>query len=451
MKFIHPLARSVFIAAIVGIVFAPVPLVAEESKSVANIFFSGSEDSSAPLNLIDQGATVITMMRDANVDEQAIKAIEDFQKFISDNKSLFERPISELSQADRIQLQTGYSNALAGMEAIKPLAEVLSSREWLTKADPDLAGRLRERCGRTFVSGRDVVKEFGKIFSNPTGYDGDTVNIVEDFTGIHRECAESAADFAALAAQESARLAAVIEREERLLAKAIADGDQEAIDRHTANLEKARQDKKEVDRDFDWSQALKFLSGLGQAIGGVVGIIASGGSCVPCYAAVANGVYDGYSAIDAMTGSDTVVVSSPASRPGIDPSADVSQEEFSEAVAEIDVDPRYEVISPKNPGGNFIVTREVETGYLVIHQIKPEPLIIRLDLKNVVAGSGFDADVLPLERLTEVEWISIETTDGISPTRINLLIDGKLDDKAIRVSLNENPVGEPIIVTATAN
>lgn len=444
-------ARVVFFGAVIGITAAPPAALAEEGRPVADISFPGSGMSSGPLNLIDQGDIVVTMMRDAALDPGAIKAIEDFQGFITENRGLFERPISELSNEERVQLLAGYQNALMGMEAIKPLAEILSSREWLTSADPALAARLKERCGRDFVSGRDVVKEFGELLANPISFDGDTVNIVEDFTGIQRECAEAAADIAALAAQESARLAAYIESEERLLEQAIADGDQEAIDRHRANLEQARQDKEEVDRDFDLAQALKFLSGLGQAVAGVVGIVASGGSCVPCYLAVANGVYEGYTAIDAMTGADTVLVNTPASRPDIDPDVEVTPDEFQEAIENVRIDPQYQVIEPRTPGGNFIVTRETGTTLLVIHQIKPDPFIIELDLTNVTPGAGTNLGLLPLNRLTDVVWTQVEDTKGIQRTSVNLILIGDLDGVEVKVSFNENPVGGRIVVTATAN
>ena len=438
-------------ASVVALAVFLVPAVSQSNPEIAAIQFFSEDDSSAPMNILDQGETVIQMMSDAQVDGQAVASIEAFQDFVKQNKDLVEKPISQLSPSELLRLQAGYQNALSGMEAIKPIAEALASRDWVMAADPTLAARLKERCGRTFVSGRDVVKEFSEVFNDPTGYSGDTVNIIEDFTGIHRECAEAAADYAALAAQESARLAAYIQEQERLLQEAIDAEDQEAIDRHTANLEEAREDKKKVDRDFNWSQFLKLLAGLGQAVAGVVGIISSAGTCVPCYAAVAKGVYDGYTAVDAMTGSDTVTERTPASRPGIDPSQAPSGEEFTDALEEIELDPRYKVVTPEMPGGNFIVSIEEESGDLVIHQIKPDQVIIPLSLKMASAGIGSANDLLPISRLGEVEWQTVQGTEGISQTQVNLTMTGNIDGQNVVVSFNENPVGRPLVVTVSRN
>lgn len=107
--------RVVFFAAMIGITTAPLAALAEVSRPVADISFTGSGKGSAPLNLIDQGDIVVTMMRDAALDPGAIKAIEDFQGFITENRGLFERPISELSNEERVQLLAGYQNALMGI------------------------------------------------------------------------------------------------------------------------------------------------------------------------------------------------------------------------------------------------------------------------------------------------------------------------------------------------
>lgn len=394
---------------------------------------------------------LIETLKAAGMDADSINAARKFVDFVENNPDLIGSEIPSLSKDEQAAYKAGLSEGTTALTAIEGISTILASQDWLKEVDPELAAQIKEQCARRSLGGRDMYAAANQILRDPQNFDGDPVNLMEDVSGVAKECIENLAVYSRVAAQELNRLENFIKLKKEELEQAKKDGDQNAIDRIEAEIAAAEERKEEIKQSLDLAAVLEVLMGVASLAAGIAAIVATGGACVPCYAKVASGAAAIVDGVDKLTEDPPErPVNVEARRPGVNPDGAPSPEEFEQEKIKIDQDPNLEVIEPETSGGNFVIAKDKNNGNIVITQLRPE-LQITLELSKTISAPLSDTNLLPLDKLGDVAWSQVTQPLIVEPSMLHVLLKGTIGGTPVKVSFNQKPVDKPVAVTVEAD
>jgi tetratricopeptide (TPR) repeat protein len=401
--------------------------------------------ASLPKEIVPGLVQLVSFLQDVNADKETLEAAESFLSFLQQNPEAFSREVSTLSGDELDAYGQSMSLGAKALEALRPVSEALANQQWLKEVDPTLADEIRRECGRRLLDGRDLYREAEAILRDPASFSGSSQSLLDGLTGSVNECVENLAVYAATAANEILRLDEAIGTYQQALEVARAAGDAAEVARLEAAIQEAQQRKEEVEKGSDLEALLQVLMGLAGVVSGVVGVIASAGSCVPCYGEIVAGAaatIDGIKKLDETT---EVTSTSPAYREGIVPDNAPTPERIAKEVARIEADGALDYISPANPGGNFLIAKDRANGNLVIVQIEPSARIT-VNVAEAVASPITRDDLASKDAVSQIVWESVLNL-VVKPDSVSLLLAGALNGTPLVASFDQKPVDSQFIVT----
>lgn len=396
-----------------------------------------------PPEIAAGAANLVTQLEAAGASQEDLDAARAFLAFLSTNPDAFSKEVSSLSESELDRYASSLAYGANALKAIKPISEAIGNLGWLREADPQLAENIIRECGRRNVGALDLYAQASLVLSGDTSVD--RVNLADAVGSAATECLENLKAYALRATELEANLNAQISELTVKINEARERG--EDVTGLEAELAAAQQKLEEVKKGNDLAALLKILAGLASVAGAVIGMIATGGTCsAACYTAITAGAGAVIGGINDLEG-QTVPIKSvvPATRPGINV-AEPTQEAAEAAVKAIAQVPETFTYIPATGGGNFIVTKDVQSKNIVIFQIEP-PLRITIDLAVAKPAPVTTESIATIEDLRAVNWTEVLDGFSVTPHSVSLQMTGTLGDVLIRVSFEQNPVTDPFIVT----
>lgn len=410
--------------------------------------------SNTLMALPDELRPALLMLRDRlnrldGVEAEIIEAAEGFIDVLEDDPEFFETDFANLSQEDAARLGNVISDFRPVLEALRPVAEAMAGQDWLQRANPEIARQLVETCGRQRNADERDLFDLAPLLSADRAVDEDARIILDDLDSTVRECVDVAVRYGAAFEAEYARLDAEIERIDRELETTT---DPVAIERLEAEKRAAQEQQREMESGNFLQGLLSFLLGAVQFAAGLIGVIASGGSCGQCYIDMglgATAMDQGWQMMEG--GSVPEPITTPARYSNVDGASVPSEEDYNAAEAAVVDDPSLSFIEPADdvPRGNFVLAQE-ENGNLRIMQVDPELKItirfpedddgnVTISPSNtVVAGDDFQG----------VDWTEVTNPFTVRDTEINIVLHGMYDGTPISVSILQRPIDQNFVVTA---
>ncbi|UWS07076.1 hypothetical protein [Phaeobacter inhibens] len=448
MSFSRNSARALMLST--AIFMALSPAVAAPAFAAIEAEIKEGPKAGLPDDVSEGFRTFVDILEISGADENQINAARAFMEFVETNPELVTREVPSMSKLEQEEMLSGFEKGSQALRALEAVTDVLVSQDWLKEVNPELAKQIQTECKRRFLGGRDMYAATDLILQDPSKFDDDPVNLLEDVGGIGRECIENLQVYSRVAAEEIKKLDTYIEAKKVELQEAKDRGDDQAVARIEAEIADAEKRREEVKKGLDLAALLEVLAGLASMAVGVAAIIATGGSCVPCYGEVVGGALAVTNGIKKLEGKEVTDVPIPVRRPGVNPEGQPTAEEYAAEGTRLEADPNYTVIQPEKPGGNFHIATDKNTGDIVIFQVTP-PLQITLEIAGATNGLLSQKDLLDVGDLDKVSWTQVGDPLLVNPASVSVVLKGDLDGVPVQVSFDQNPVNKPVVVTVEPN
>jgi hypothetical protein len=285
------------------------------------------------------------------VTESHLAAADNFLKLLRENPGIFSQEVPALGKDQRAVYTEAAKQGLIALESLSGISAVLAQKDWVTQVDPALAEMIQQQCGRRTMDERDLFENARILLDGVATPDEESRNLLTDLDQTGRECAASLARLAEAAAKQLQTL----ENEINSLTQRLeTETDPAERNRIAAEIEQKREEQRQIEQDSGLIGLLTFLSGLASFAAGVASVIATGGTCVPCYAQIAGGaaaLQKGYEMMEgkAVTVTETV----PARYPGIDPARKPDEAKRTDAVNELNADVRLLIFRQRPKAATF--------------------------------------------------------------------------------------------------